>query len=234
MTQYTLAFISLFSFLKLASQDKIVSIPINSVGDTTSYYQEAKDLIYAHKLNDLKETTYKVHLRIWTEKQITEIYYNEISNLTCFITHYTISKPTNNKKPKRYSQRTKLDPIKTTQLLQLIDSLGILNMPSEENIDCWGTYEGWKLVCKDGSRYFIESSNTNSYFFKTYTCPGTRNTCELEKQFYIFINKLEKYTESELTHSKFIKKLPKGYYYNGGIGMYTNLKKQADNKKNSR
>ncbi len=215
----------LFNSILLSGQTKILDIAKSPYSqDTSPYYRNMNELIRNYKLEDLKKSPYSFYLRIRTEEQIIELYSSDTLHRNGYVTHYTVSQPLNNRRPKIYSEKIKLTDLQVKRLYQLVDSFNIVKMPSDEKIDCWFAVGEYNFAsCKDGPTYYIECSDLNHYSFKNYTCPDTKG-CELERQFSYFISFIKEYTGTESMHVKFLNKLPKGHYYNGGYSYYCNIK----------
>lgn len=95
------------------------------------------------------------------------------------------------------------------QILQLIDSLSILNIPSDNQI------AGWQNGL-DETEYRIETSNPNTYAYKTYWAPRLfADTLWQARQIQTLTDKL--YANFKLAaYAKQLKLLP-GHYQHDGI-----------------
>ena len=193
----------------------MVEIPLTANGDTSPYYFSKQGIIKAINLTDLKESGNIIAMRIWTEKEIIELNYNDSNNITGAHTFFAAPNPGDNKKPYVF-KKSNLNAAQLKQITHLTDSFNIRRLPSEDQIECWGIINGSpaKRDCNDGITYIIEFSNPETYSFKTYDCPWTWS-CKEAATFNSFIMEIEKLLDSNQQFQKFINDLPGGCYSTG-------------------
>ncbi|MES2558162.1 MAG: hypothetical protein V4590_00365 [Bacteroidota bacterium] len=206
---------------------KTLSIPIANSTDTSYWYKHTNFIIRDLDEEDLKLTKEYYHLRIWTEKQFIDLSYNFRGYEFATITNFTTSKKTG----KIHSHT---DIVNEDSILILVDSIGLLAIPSENEISCWGKRLGSPMVhnCNDGITYLIEFSSDTTYSFKSYSCPSGWN-CNEAAKIDSFFKQLEHLLKLEQRFDKFIQSLPKDCYDNGMIYLRCTDKKSTRKKNRS-
>jgi hypothetical protein len=185
---------------------KKIFVPLSSNKDTIYWYRHIQKTINKFDLKDLKLDKERFHLRIWTQKQIVDLSYNFKDFELATITNFTSSKKTG--KQYSYSEIVNEDPI-----IDLIDSIRLLEIPSQEAIQCWGKINGapGTRECLDGITYSMEFSTDSTYTFKNYSCPSSWN-CTEAATINLFYKRLEEILNLENRFEKFIQTLPKDCY----------------------
>lgn len=206
---------------------KTLSIPIANVVDTSFWYKHVQSIICDLGQEDLKLTKQYYTLRIWTEKQFIEVSYNFKNYAFATVTNFTTSKNSE----KSYSST---DIVNHDSILLLIDSINLLKIPSEKEIQCWGKRNGDPAIrgCNDGITYSIEFSTDTTYSFKSYSCPDAWD-CEEAAKINLFYKRLGALLNLESRFYKFIQTLPKDCYDNGMIYLRCTDKKSTRKKNRS-
>jgi hypothetical protein len=206
---------------------KTLSIPIANGTDTSFWYKHTQSIIRDLDQQDLKLTKQYHSLRIWTEKQFIEVSYNLKNYAFATVTNFTTSENSG----KNYSSR---DIVNHDSLLLLIDSINLLEIPSQKEIKCWGKRNGDSATrgCNDGITYFIEFATDTTYSFKSYSCPDAWG-CEEAAKINLFYKRLEALLNLESRFNKFIQTLPKDCYDNGMIYLRCTDKKSTRKKNRS-
>ena len=145
--------------------NKLISIPKNINGDTSSWYKwQLKDDDELKLLHLILDTN-AFHFRFWNDGQVIDIWSVDNKSFRGVITNYTYKIESNNNNKKRNKQdkilsnQVQIDSSVARQTYELIKTISLI--PSDDSIKGWGQGE-------DGNTYIFETSTTNSYSFKTY------------------------------------------------------------------
>jgi hypothetical protein len=215
-----LKIISIDDSLIVLSKPPTKSVSIPSYNNNTSYwYKYIQNIVQKTNKEDLLKTKKYNHLRVWTEKQFIDVSYNFRGYEFATVTNFTTSKRTG----KIHSHT---DIVNEDSILVLIDGVGPLEIPSEEEISCWGKRNGDPATrgCNDGITYSIEFSTDTTYSFKSYSCPSSWD-CKEAAKIDSFFKQLEHLLKLEHRFDKFIQTLPKDCYDNGMIYLRCTDKK---------
>ena len=190
------------------AQQNVAHIPLYKNGDTTLWYGLKSELINEIQLDDFL-TSPEFRFRFWTNNQLIDI--SEDSGFViCYERKYKDNDWKRKKKRKLYTKKFELSQVEMNQLRELLDSSGILELPSEEDI------EGWSLGL-DGITYTVELADNSEYHFRTYWTPNVQTELSEAKLVNDFINNLNDILELKNKYDQFFAKLPKGCYNNGDI-----------------
>lgn len=132
-------------------------------GDTAYWFNWLQKRSLNAGLKDLSKTKDTLHIRFSSERQSIDIwtsdyqtFYGKLTNITNRI--YEEKKGRKNNSRKFYSKTIALDAIKSRQIFEIFQSEGILDLPSQDSIEGWGSG-------LDGTTYFIEESAPSYYSF---------------------------------------------------------------------
>ena len=215
-------FISIIYLLFAGSifgQIKIINIPTyknyQNQTDTTLWFKWKYSLAEKLSLSNLQTSNDTFHFRFWTDIQALDIW--TIDNSTYFgtVTNYAqrydrkLYKKGIYQVDKVFSYKLNLDGSKARQIFHLLDTLNIVNIPTDAKIKGW--QQGF-----DGTEYIIETSNKKQYDFKTYWTPSMFADTLIEaKQVQTLVDKLFKDFKIGSYYDKL--KLPEGNYKRNGI-----------------
>ena len=222
---------SVASFGQTKSYYNIVS----SNGDTTFWYKYQTKQIKKLSLSSLDTSSNDEYFRVWTNKQVIEVWQNQngttSGKLTTWTDEYTpyIEKPTN----RTFIKINSLNGDTAKLVRQLFLSSGILSLPADDSI------KGWQQGV-DGITYFIEHSTKDSYSFKSYWTPNAQDSLPEAIQVQSFIDNVFSLVNAGDVWKSFVKIIPYESYYNGGPSVAIRAltsderKKYAKERKNYR
>ena len=207
-----------FCFSAYGQTEKHVSIPIHKNQknelDTSLWYKWKYELARQIDLTDLQTSAHTFHFRFWIDVQAIDLWTTDHCSYFGLITNYAqryddkLLRKGIYKIGKVYSNQITLDTAKAKKLFNMIRHLSIVDLPSDHDIEGWGS--GF-----DGEEYLIEVSTTSEYQFKTYWTPRIFTDSLKEarqiQEFIDFLNDVLKIKEY------YKLKLPKGTYRRDGI-----------------
>ncbi|GAB5526802.1 MAG: hypothetical protein Roseis2KO_46740 [Roseivirga sp.] len=209
--KHILFVLTLSSSLSVLGQDRALHIKTYEDGDSSLWYKWRKELSAQIELDTIQNTKNNWHFRLWTNKQAIDIWQDsngdKFGKLTSWTKEFTPGKeePTN-----RIFYKIKLlDSIKTIELIHLIDSTKIKEIPDEDSIQSWR--QGF-----DGITYIVETANTKNYFFKTYWTPRAQDSLKEAIAVQSFVDRSLGVTDSNQIWSDFASRIPYECYINGG------------------
>jgi len=180
--------------------------------DSVEWYNYGAEVESQIGLESNQNTKNKWLFRLRTENQVIDVWKNKQDKLFGKITSwvkeyipYDDEKPTN----RVYYEFKLLDSVKVHQLVSLIDSTRIKNVPDGGSIKNWKT--GY-----DGIYYKIERSNTKDYSLKTYWEPSIQYHLKEAIIVQKFIDRWLEITDAKQIWSDFTKKIPYEFYINYG------------------
>lgn len=153
-------------------------------GDTTFWYPFYTTYHSSFQLQDFTQSQNDFRFRFWTNKQVIEITQDSHS-LTGEITNFAFHKKRRDRVVYGFwgffnrfvkfhptdtiVQKVKLDSLQTQQAFDVIQHSGILELPTDRDIESWsqGT---------DGITYFIEHTDDTAYWFKNYWTPTAQDS----------------------------------------------------------
>lgn len=203
--------LTLFSSLVAFGQDRKVHFKTYENGDTTLWYKWRMELCAQLELDPIQNSKYNWHFRIWTNKQAIDLWEDskegKLGKLTSWTEEYVPGdeEPTN----RVFFEVKLLDSNKVNELISLVESSKITDIPSEDSIEGWG--QGY-----DGITYITETADTKDYFFKTYWTPTAQDS--LKEAFIVqsFVDRCQVLSESKEIWSDFVSRIPYECYRNGG------------------
>jgi hypothetical protein len=198
---------------------KAISIPTyGSQADTSFYFKADRALSQKIQLQDLQTSGAAWYFRIWTSQQVLDIWTLDNSlyfgAVTSYAQHYD---------DKLFQQgcrqidtilfkRTYLPSNKAKRIFELVDSLSIPSIPSDNQI------AGWRDGL-DGIEYRIEISSSNSYAYKNYWSPYVfADTLWEAHHIQLLVDKLDTCFDLA-TYTKPMKLLPGHYQHDGVEGV---------------
>jgi len=201
------------------AQTKIINIPTylnyqNQI-DTILWFKWKYSLAKKLELPNLQTSNDPFHLRFWTDIQAVDIWTIDHKIYFGTITNYAqrydskLFKKGTYQVDKIFSNRIQLDSSIARKIFYLLDTLNIVNIPTDDKIKGW--QQGF-----DGTEYIIETLNERQYDFKTYWTPSIFADTLIEaKQIQTLVDKLYKDFKLSSYYDKL--KLPKGNYKRNGI-----------------
>jgi hypothetical protein len=230
---FTVIFIIAFS--SLYGQTKSLYNVVSQNGDTSFWYKYQKGELKKLSLRSLDTSTNDDSWRIWTNKQVIEIWQNSektyAGKLMTWADEYVSmgEAPTN----RTFTKTIQLKDDTVQLLRQMIYSSGILTLPTDDSI------KGWQQGT-DGITYIIENSSKEHYFFKTYWTPNVQDSLKEAKQVQSFVDSAFTLTNANFVWKEFAKTIPYECWINGGPGVsckvltYQEKKKFIKERKNYR
>ena len=190
------------------SQDKVIK------GDTAFWYPLNMSLFKKFKLTDFSKTHNNFCFRFFADNgQVVEIIKNHDS-ITGVLINYTSrykKGDENESNIKSVFNKITLTSSELNAAYKIIQNSQILNIQSDKMIEKWKQGD-------DGITYFIEHSDSNVYWFKTYWTPNVQDTFP---ESIIVNNFVKSFSEALFLNKKFdvfIDSLPdKGCYSSGGM-----------------
>ncbi len=200
-------------------QNKLINIPTytnyQNQTDTTLWFKWKSLLAEKLALSNLQTSTDLFHFRLWTDIQAIDIWTADHKIYFGTITNYA---QRYNRKlfdkgkyeiDKVFSNKIQLDSFEARQIFEIVDTLNILNIPTDNKI------KGWQKGF-DGTEYIIETSNQRQYDFKTYWTPSMFADTLIEaKEIQTLVDKLFKDFKIASYYDKL--KLPERNYEREGI-----------------
>jgi len=214
--------LALVSQLACGQGVKTVSIPTskNLRSDADTSFSFTSDRATASKIHlpDLRKSTDAFHFRLWSGRQALDIWTLESKRYFGAVTSYAqrynaaLFAKNNYRIDTVIFKQIALPNAKAKQIFQLIDSLAIISIPTDNQIAGW--QEGL-----DGTEYRIETSTPSSYAYKTYWAPSLfTDTLWEARQIQTLIDKL--YANFTLAdYTKHLKLLPGHYQHDGVEGV---------------
>ena len=203
--------LTLFSSIIVLGQNRELHIKTYEDGDTTLWYKWRIELCAQIELDSIQNSENNWYFRFWTNKQAIDIW--EESNGKTFgkVTSWTKEYTPNDEEPTNriFYENKLLDSKQVDELISLIDSTQILNIPDEESIENWG--QGF-----DGITYIFETSSTKDYFFKTYWTRTAQDSLKEALVVQKFVDRCLEITASKQIWSDFSSRIPFECYINGG------------------
>jgi len=200
-------------------QTKIINIPTyknyQNQTDTTLWFRWKDSLAKQLNLSNLQTSSDIFHFRFWTDIQAVDIWTTDGNSYFGTVTNYAqrynqkLYRKGIYQVDKVFSNKINLDSSKARNIFNLLDTLNIVGIPTDDKIKGW--QQGF-----DGIEYIIETSNKRQYDFKTYWTPSLfADTLMEAKQIQTLVDKLFNDFKIGSYYDKL--KLPDGNYKRDGI-----------------
>lgn len=209
--RHILFIFTLFSSVIVVGQNRELHINTYEDGDTSLWYKWRIELCAQIELDSIQNSENNWHFRLWTNKQAIDLWEDINGETFGKITSWTEEHTPNHEEPTNriFYEIKLLDSNKTTELISLVDSTKIKNIPDENSI------ENWRQGL-DGITYIVETSSTKDYFFKTYWTPKAQDFSKEALVVQKFVDRCLTIIESKQVWSDFASKIPFECYINGG------------------
>jgi hypothetical protein len=206
-------FYTIIGFLLYASlygQTKLYNIPILSNGDTSYNYRYLKNLTKQLSLAQLDTSTNNEYFRLWTNKQVIDIWQNEDRSFSGRLTNWTTEyfNPDIETARKVFVQSVRLNVDSVNSIKHNLFSGRILQLPTDDSIP------GWNRGV-DGITYFIEYSTKKIYSLKSYWTPKVQASVTEAKLIQSFIDSSLSLANSSKMWESFKLAIPFSCYTNG-------------------
>ena len=131
--------LTLFSSTIGIGQNRQLHIKTYEDGDTSLWYKWRIKLCTQIELESVQNSKNNWHFRLWTNKQIIDIWKDSNSVTLGKITSWTKEYTPNGEEPTNriFYENKLLDSVKVNKLISLIDSTQIKNIPDEDSIVSW-------------------------------------------------------------------------------------------------
>ncbi len=206
------AFIILILFVQTTySQTRNIQVEGYQSPDSSLWYNWRMKLCDQINLDSIQKTEHKTHFRLWTNRQVIDLWENsdgkKNGRLTSWTAKYSEEYDFDNQKT--HFNAFILDSLTTVSLFSLIDSSSILTIPDSDAIKNWGNG-------KDGITYIIENADTENYFFKSYWTPEVQDSISEAILVQNFVNQFLSITDANNVWAEFVSTIPFECYINGG------------------
>ena len=194
--------------------------------DTGFDYKYITKKVNDSKLADLRLSTQQFHLRIWSERDVVDIwcddnkvYYGEFVD---FIYGDKIKKSEN----KQYNYKNGLvywsksiDTAMATQIIRIMDSLDIFSIPSSDTIAGWGKPDanGQLMSVADGECFWVEYSTPQKYILRDYCNPDIYKNVKEAVAINEMLLRLKHILNLRDAWETFERGLPEGDYSTGDV-----------------
>ena len=176
------------------TQPNVSHIPTYTDGDTTLWYGWKMELADELKLDNLL-TSPEFRFRFWTDNQLVDLS-NESGTVICYEREYKENDWKREKKRRLHSKKFDLSQADIDQLHELLNSSGLLQLPSEDEIVGWAKGH-------DGITYTVELTTNNEYHFRTYWTPGVQLELTEAKLVFDFVNDLNELLQLKTKYDQF-------------------------------
>ena len=151
------------AFATVSGQNKFI---FSKDSDTVFWYGQKNEYARQFQL-DLIENNKSTHVfRIWVPGEIIKVETTD----SIFSGDITLFVEDNSDAKKTFKKKYIISPNQARKTLDLINSMQIENLPSDNQI------KNWKKENMDGTTLFIEYKKGNQYSFKTYFVPERQDT----------------------------------------------------------
>lgn len=217
-----LSVLSLLSQFAYGQNSKAISIPTyknyKAETDTSLYFTSDRAIARKILLPDLQKSTATFRFRLWSGRQALDIWTLDsrryFGAVTSYAQHYNtkLFQKGLRQVDTVIFKRVDLPTVEARRIFQLIDSLAITSIPSDNQIAGWG--DGF-----DGTEYRIETASPDSYAYKTYWTPRIfADTLWEARQIQTLTDKL--YANFKLAdYARQLKLLPGQYQHDGVEGV---------------
>jgi len=207
-------------------QEKQITIPTYTNGDTAYYFKYTSMLCKKLKFTDLTQSTTEFYFRLWNPGLATDIWKDKDSNIKGEITNFYEAE---GEKiwGKIYSNKIQIDSIDAKKTYEFILKSMIDTLPTEDDI------EGWSGGL-DGELYIIEFSTPNKYSFKSYWSPtaqGKLKEALIVEKFMQNFNKMLNLLDISF---RFYYSIPDDYFQQCLLKERNKQKKKYEKKMNSK
>lgn len=172
--------------------------------DTTPWYKQIA-------LNDIQYSKYNYYFRLYTDKQVIDVWEDTtgkaFGKITCWTKEYAsdYEKPSNS----IYFEKRILDSIQVSKIMFLIDSIKIETIPDQDSI------KGWEQGF-DGITYTIAHLIQTDYDIKSYWTPRAQGSLTEAILVQHFVDRMLKIVEAEEVWEAYANHIPFPCYINGG------------------
>lgn len=195
-------------------------------GDTSYSYKYQTKQVRKLSLPFLQSLLNKEYYRVWTNKQVIDIWQNQSGIISGTLTTWTDEYIPNNEKPtnRTFIKVNSLSQDTANLVRQLFISSDILNLPTGDSI------KGWQNGF-DGITYIIENSSKNNYYFKTYWTPEAQDSLIEAKRVQLFVDSAFTLANASNVWRQFTTTIPYECYINGGPGVACKVLTKKERKK---
>lgn len=214
----------LFCSIVVFGKNRELHIPTYKDGTASYSYKSNRELSEQIKLQSVQNTESDFYFRLWTDRQVIDIWGEPTKQMSGTITSWTEERnPADQEKTGNIFYKTALlDSNRISNILKIIDSLSINEIPDSDLI------EGLNSV-SDVAVYIIETANKSDYFFKTYLSPTSKDSLKEIIIIQYFIDETSKLANASEYWDEFEIVIPYDCYSNGGI--ITCISSEDDNNK---
>jgi hypothetical protein len=164
MRKSSITIILLFCYFLSIGQNKVLSIPISSKGDTTNWYKWIQKYTCDNGLQDLTVSKDSLHFRVSTVSETVDVWTNDYKAFKGTITAFIKCSKSN--QPETFKTYSKpIDDSTAKRIYQIVNSNQIFEIPTDKEITGWN--QGF-----DGIEILIEHSTPTLYDFKEYWTPS--------------------------------------------------------------
>ena len=203
---------ALFIILGLFLSFSCIGQKRNLHPEESTFWRDSR-LEYCEKfsLDSIHKTQHKWYFRVWTKKQVIEIWKEANGKTSGKLTNWVGEHTSYDEEPTNrfYHKVKELDSIEVYQIDSLIQSSGIKNIPDDEKIEGWS--HGF-----DGITYHIEYAIPKDYYFKSYWTPKAQDSLPEAIVVQSFINSVIDIVDGVHQWQLFEATIPFECYTNGG------------------
>jgi hypothetical protein len=169
-------------------------------------------------LADLTTSTDSLHFRYWMENQAVEVWTKDFVHFDGIISNHTEKVELNTKtglpakKPKYYSNKTKLSPAEARNVFDLFNRAQVFQIPTDKQV------KGWEDGL-DGEVFLLEYATSSTYSFKTWWTPSAQHKVPEADTLVSLNQQLRQLINLGANWSSFLATLPRGCYTYGEITM---------------
>lgn len=195
-------------------------------GDSTFWFKHITERTKKLSLPLLDTTSNVEYIRIWTNKQVIDIWQVENSNSSGKLTTWTDEYVSGNEEPtnRTFIKTKPLGSDTVRHLRELLTSSNILVLPTDDSIAGW--QQGF-----DGITYIIEHSTKDNYSFKSYWTPKAQDFLKEAVQVQAFVDSTFSLANAQVVWKEFSNEIPFESYYNGGPGVAVRILTEKERKK---
>lgn len=207
----------------IRSQDRELHIPTDEDGKPKSSYLAKVEFSKSIGLNPINTSDNIYYCRLWLYRQVIDVWVKPTNEVSGSITSWT--QEYDHIKEERtgnyFYKSHVLDSNRTRQILSLIDSLKIDNIP---NIHFTGRFRS----NADGTDYLIETANEAEYNYRTYWTPAVTDSTSESLIIKTFIDEASRLANASKNWDRFARVIPYKCYTNGGVIACTYTKEEYE------
>lgn len=203
-------FCSNFSFGQTRNVNGIISLN----GDTSFWYKHQIKQLKKLSLPLLNTSSYQEYYRLWTNKQVIDIWQNSDNTFGGKLTTWTDEYvPIDEQLTSRSFIVTKDLSADTIKVIRaFFQSSNMLSLPTDDSI------KGWQHGF-DGITYVVEQLSKDNYSFKTYWTPKAQDSLIEAIQVQSYIDDVLAIVNAQEAWKSFTNLIPYECYINGGPGV---------------